>query len=394
MSPNKIKVLMVDSWVGEGNEYALYICKELKKAGIDISLIVPEDNKGKMMFDFPFLPLCPTKAKNISKFKKLLKYYKYLLDIYKLIRKEKYDIVHFQFFRRRRIESLYFRLLKFLRIKLAYTVHDISPLDESKLDHLFNLLVYKTADILVVHSESNKRELAKQIKFIEEKINVMPHGDFDNYIPDKTLSKSEARNIFGLSEQQNVILFFGAIKEYKGLDILSNSIPLASMKINNLALIIAGEAGDADTKEIVSKCNDILSNLTSKVSIIFHDKFIPVTEVAKYFIASDIVVLPYRRVTHSGIPHLAYAFGKPIMASNVGDFDEIIEEGKSGFLLNTNTPEHLAEKIIKAFSDKSKLEAMGDYVRNLYTTKYTWKDSAEALIPAYRKLIDQKRINR
>ena len=197
-------------------------------------------------------------------------------------------------------------------------------------------------------------------------------------------------NIFGLSEEQNVILFFGAIKEYKGLDILSNSIPLASMKINNLALIIAGEAGDADTKEIVLKCNDILSKLSKKVSVIFHDKFIPVTEVAKYFIASDIVVLPYRRVTHSGIPHLAYAFGKPIIASNVGDFDEIIEEGKSGFVLSSNTQENLSEKIIQAFSDKSKLEEMGKYARNLCATKYTWKDSAESLIPVYEKMINNK----
>ena len=103
---------MIDSWVGEGNEYALYICKELKKAGIDISLIVPEDNKDNGTIDFPFLPLCPTKAKNISKFNKMFRYYKYLLDIYKLIRQEKYDVVHFQFFRRRRIESLYFMILK------------------------------------------------------------------------------------------------------------------------------------------------------------------------------------------------------------------------------------------------------------------------------------------
>lgn len=387
MSNSKIKVLMIDSWVGEGNEYALYICKELKKAGVDISLTVPEDNKDKKGFDFPFLPLCPTKAKNISKFNKLFRYYKYLMDIYKLIQKEKYDVVHFQFFRRRRIESLYFRFLKFMGIKLAYTVHDISPLDESKLDHLFNLLVYKTADILVVHSDSNKRELAKQMKLIEEKIKVMPHGDFDNYIPEKILSKSEAREFFGLSEEHNVVLFFGAIKEYKGLDILANSLTLASHKINNLAVLIAGEAGDAETRNIVIKCKEILAKLPKEVKIIFDDKFIPVTEVAKYFIASDVVVLPYRRVTHSGIPHLAYTFGRPIIASDVGDFKEIIDEGKSGFVLSYNNPENLSEKIIQAFSDKPKLEEMGKYARNFCATKNTWKDSAESLIPVYKKMI-------
>ncbi|HOJ19880.1 MAG TPA: glycosyltransferase [Ignavibacteriaceae bacterium] len=386
MSLNKIKVLMIDSWVGEGNEYALYICKELKKTGLDISLIVPEDNRDKGTYDFPFLPLCPTKAKDVNKIDKTFRYFKYLLNIIKLIRKEKYDVVHFQFFRRRRIESLFFVLLKLWGINLAYTVHDISPLDESKLDHLFNLIVYKISDILFVHSNSNKKTLAQQTKLNEEKIKVMPHGDFDNYIPDKILTKSEARNIFGLSQQQNVILFFGAIKEYKGLDILSNSITLASKKIKNLALIIAGEAGDEETRNIVIKCKEILSQLSKEVQVVFHDKFIPVAEVANYFIASDVVVLPYRRVTHSGIPHLAFTFGRPIITSNVGDFEEIIDEGRSGFVLPSNTPENLSEKIIQIFSDESKLEEMRNYVKNICAKKYTWKDSAESLIPVYEKM--------
>lgn len=390
MDLNKIKVLMIDSWVGEGNEYALYICKELKKAGINISLIVPEDNIDDRSFDFPFLPICPTKSKDINKYKKMLKYYKYLLNIYKLIRKEKYDIIHFQFFRRRRIESLYFVMLKLFGEKLAYTVHDISPLNESKLDYLFNLLVYKTADILFVHSNSNKKTLAQLMKLSEKKIKVMPHGDFDNYITDKIIVKSEARKIFKLSEEQNVILFFGAIKEYKGLDILSNALLSSSMKINNLALIIAGEAGDAETKEIVQECKDVLAKLPKEVKVVFHDKFIPVSEVSKYFIASDVVVLPYRRVTHSGIPHLAYTFGRPVIATNVGDFEEIIEEGKSGFVLSSNTQEELSEKIIQAFSDKLKLEEMGKYAREFCATKYSWKDSAESLIPVYISLAKKK----
>ena len=228
------------------------------------------------------------------------------------------------------------------------------------------------------------------MKLNEEKIKVMPHGDFDNYIPDRIISKSEARKIFDLSRELNVILFFGAIKEYKGLDILVSSLPLACMKINNLALIIAGEAGDAETKKIVLKCKEIISKLPKEVKVVFHDEFIPVTEVAKYFIASDVVVLPYRRVTHSGIPHLAYAFGRPIIATNVGDFEEIIEEGKSGFVLSSNTHENLSEKIIQAFSDKPKLEEMGKYVRNFHATKYTWKNSAESLIPVYKEMIRKK----
>jgi glycosyltransferase involved in cell wall biosynthesis len=216
---------------------------------------------------------------------------------------------------------------------------------------------------------------------------VVHHGDFDTYIPDRIVNKSEARKIFGLSQEDNVILFFGAIKEYKGLDILLNSLSVASMKINNLGLIIAGMAGDAETRGLVLQYKDIISKLPKEIKVIFHDKFIPNAEVAKYFIASDVVVLPYRRITHSGIPHIAYSFGRPVIATNVGDFEEIIEEGKSGFVLSVNSQENLSEKITQAFSDRLQLEEMGKYARHLSETKYTLKNTAELMRPIYEKMI-------
>lgn len=388
MSASKIKVLMIDSWVEKnGNYYALHLCKALKEVGIDISLIVIEDYVHYGTNDYPVLLLGPSRTKSVSKFKKIFKYSNYLLNIYKLIRREKYDVIHFQYFRRLRMESLYFLILKLMGIKLAHTVHDVTPLNNSKLDHYFSLLVYKKADILFVHSNSNKTDLAQQIKLNDEKIKVVPHGDFDTFIPDRIPAKSEARKFFGLSDEQNVILFFGAIKEYKGLDILSRSFSLASLKINNLALIIAGEAGDAETRQIVLKCKDILSKLPNEVKVVFHEMYIPDAEVAKYFIASDVVVLPYRGISHSGVLHVAYSFGRPVIVTDVGDFKESVEEGKSGFVLSSNSPEILSEKIVQAFSDKLKLEKMGTYARNLSETKYSWKNSAVLMKPIYEKMI-------
>ena len=391
MSVNKIKVLMIDSWVEkDGNDYALHLCKALKKAGIDISLVVIEDYIDNGTTDYPLLPLGPSRAKSVSKYKKIFKYYNYLLGIYKLMRKEKYVVIHFQYFRRLRMESLYFLILKLIGINLAHTVHDVTPLNKSKLDHFFSLLVYKKADILFVHSNSNKRTLAQQVKLDEEKIKVVPHGDFDTFIPDRIVTKSEARKFFDLSQEQNVILFFGAIKEYKGLDILLNSLSFASKKINNLTLIIAGMTGDAETRNLVLKYKDIISKLPKEIKVIFHDEFIPNAEVAKYFIASDVVVLPYRRISHSGVLHVAYSFGRPVIATNVGDFEETIEEGKSGFVLSANSPENLSEKIIQAYSDRLKLEEMGKYARHLSETKYSWKNSAELMKPIYEKMIKNK----
>ena len=166
-----------------------------------------------------------------------------------------------------------------------------------------------------------------------------------------------------------------------------NSLSSASEKINNLALIIAGEAGDAETRKLVQEYKEIISKLPEDIKVIFHEKFIPDAEVAKYFIASDVVVLPYRRISHSGVLHVAYSFGRPIIATDVGDFKESVEEGKSGFVLSSNSPENLSEKIIQAFSDRLKLEEMGKYARYLSETKYSWKNSAELMKPIYEKMI-------
>ncbi|HOJ07526.1 MAG: glycosyltransferase family 4 protein [Ignavibacteriota bacterium] len=381
MNLKKTKVLILDSNVG--NDYSLFLCKALKKADIDITLVVTEDNRRDSSVDFPILTLSPPKAKNVSKFKKIFKYYNYLLNVYKLISKEKYDVIHFQFFRRIRVESIYFAMLKLLGVRLAHTVHDVTPLNENKFDHLFNLLVYKTADVLFVHSNSNKRTLTQQIKLNEEKIKVVPHGDFDFLIPDKIPTKSQAREFFGLSQGDNVILFFGAIKEYKGLDILLNSLFIVAAKINNLAVIIAGRP---DPVKLGLEYENIISKLPSKVKIIYHTQYIPDAEVVKYFIASDVAVLPYRRISHSGVLHLAYSFGRPVIATNVGDFKEFIEEDKSGFVLSSNNQENLSEKIIEAFSDKLRLEEMGKYARHLSESKYSWDSSAETMKQIYGKM--------
>lgn len=385
MSLNKIKVLMLDSNVG--NDYIIHLCNALKKNGIDISFVVPEDIIDNGTAHFLLLPIMPLKAKSMSKYEKFFKYYNYLLIVYKLIRKEKYDVVHFQFFRRIRVESIYFAILKLLGVRLAHTVHDVTPLNENKLDHLFNLLVYKTADVLFVHSNSNKRTLTQQIKLNEQKIKVVPHGDFDFLIPDKIPTKSQAREFFGLSQGDNVILFFGAIKEYKGLDILLNSLFIVAAKINNLAVIIAGRP---DPVKLGLEYENIISKLPSKVKIIYHTQYIPDAEVVKYFIASDVAVLPYRRISHSGILNLSYSFGRPVIATNVGDFNEFVEEGKSGFVISSNSQENLSEKIIQAFSDKLELEEMGKYARHLSETKYTLKNHAELLKTIYKKMINDK----
>jgi len=380
---DNLKVLMVDSLVG--SDYSIFICSALKKKGVDVSLILTEDRMNIISdYNFPIIPLSPSKEKGKNRSIKLFKYFYYLWKLYLIIRKQKVNIIHFQFFRRPRIESIYFVVLKGLGYKLAYTVHDITPLDNNKIDPLFNLLVYKTADILFVHSDTNRETVIKLVNINRQKIKVVPDANYADFLPAGVMEKNHIRKELDLETNDNVILFFGHIKEYKGLDILLDSLHLVAKIVKNLVLIIAGNIENDNLKK---KYDEMISQMPSSVRIMPTFKFVPMQETYKYFISSDVVALPYRRITHSGIINLALLFGRPAVATKVGDCADRIIEGKSGLLSKGHTPEDFSEILIDAFSDKQRLEEMGNSAKSLSEAKLTWDDTSDLLKSFYQESI-------
>ncbi|MDX1373875.1 MAG: glycosyltransferase, partial [Nitrososphaeraceae archaeon] len=160
------------------------------------------------------------------------------------------------------------------------------------------------------------------------------------------MSEHTARKILNLENNDNVLLFFGNIREYKGLDILLEAFDPAAEKDEKLKLVIAGLPY---TKNLEMDYVNKIENLKYNNRIIHHLKFIPIEDVKIYFEASDLIILPYRNIYHSGIVHMAYSFGKPILTTRVGDFTEVIEEGKSGYLTDSLDPENISKWILKCF---------------------------------------------
>jgi glycosyltransferase involved in cell wall biosynthesis len=377
---DRVKVTMIDALVG--NDYSVCLCSALHAAGVDVELITPDNRLVSMPVDFPIRPWMPAKDPRGGKIGKTIHYLKYLaqLLVYVVKQDKGRRVVHFQFFRRERIESLLFPLLRLLGVNLVFTAHNVLPHENSRIDYLLRFMVYRSAKVIIVHSEYMKSKLAKGFRVDQEKVKVIPHGNFDHYIPKEPISKAEARASLQLSEIDSVALFFGYIREYKGLDLLLNAFEICARKGTPLKLVIAGAAHPPELENYYRRRTDQISR---NGSILFHAGFIPSEKVAAYFIACDVVILPYREIDHSGIVHLAYSFGRPLITTNVGDFPEIIEDGRSGYLLRENSAECLSETMLGAFSSKPSLEDMGSYARKLGETRYSWIDVANQMRDLY-----------
>jgi len=377
-----MNVIVVDSLID--NEYTFCLCAGLSNAGVEVYLIVPENRRIWKPVNFFVKHWAPPKDQSASKFLKIFKYISYLVNLAKFIVKSDTRIVHFQFFRCERFESFYFLLLRLLKVKLIYTAHNLLPHESKFIDPFLKSIVYNSSSAIIVHSEYVKQQLIERFHIGGNKVHVIPHGNFDIYLPQQPISKKFARERLGLGEHDQILLFFGMIREYKGLDVLLEAFEMTAIDNPNLCLLIGGSANE---KKLEEHYRTMIAQLRFKDRIFFHAKYVPYEEVAIYFSATDVVVLPYKHIYHSGIIHLALSFRKPIIATKVGDLPEIIEHGKTGFLVEANNPQKLMHVIHEAFQVNTNLEEMGQKIKTLNRAKYSWDNIGQQTVSLYRSLI-------
>jgi D-inositol-3-phosphate glycosyltransferase len=289
-----------------------------------------------------------------------------VLALYKKIR-----IVHFQSVNF--IELIMILVFKIFNIKVIYTIHNVMPRHGKLRDyHVFIYrIMYLICDQVIIHSEKGKEEIIELFKVNKNKIHVIPHGDYKFFVPEKILSKKQAKNRLGISSDTKTILFFGAIRENKGLRNILVALPEIKKRIENVKLLIVGEPW-----EDYGKYKKVIAEKQIEKDVFEKLDYVPNEDVPLYFFATDVVVLPYNEITQSGILQIAYAFGKPVVATDLGGFREAVEGGKNGYLVPLTDTEKLSEKCIDILSDVKKIETMGTYSRYLSDTKFSWDSIA------------------
>lgn len=212
------------------------------------------------------------------------------------------------------------------RLQSVFICHNVMEHEPNWIKSSLSRGVLNWADFFITHSQWDRDNLERWLGPARaEAIRVSPHPVYE-HLNQPVLSKAEAKAALGMRADR-VVLFFGFIRDYKGLRYLVESLPLVREKLD-VHLLIAGEVwGDA------KPYHELISSLGMTKHVTLVEKYIPNEDVARYFAASDLVVIPYVSATQSGIVQLAYGFGKPVVVSRVGGLPEVVEDGVTGYLV-------------------------------------------------------------
>ncbi len=222
--------------------------------------------------------------------------------------------------------------------KVVCIADNIRPHEKRFGDVTFTKYFIKPVDAFITMSEKVLQDLKQ---FTNKPAQQVVHPLYDNF--GEPLSKKTAREHLGLRADDKIILFFGFIRKYKGLDILLQAMALPQMQQSGIKLLIAGEFYE-DRKLY----EDIIADKNLSSQLILKTGFIQDSEVKYYLSAADFVIQPYRNATQSGVTPLAYHFEKPMLVTNVGGLPDLVPDGKVG-LISEPTPESIANNILQLY---------------------------------------------
>jgi glycosyltransferase involved in cell wall biosynthesis len=255
------------------------------------------------------------------------------------------------------------------RTAVIATVHDVDvhPGEDTWRKRLERKVVVRGAKHVIVHHERLRQKLLDTMpNLASESVHVTPHGDYGFF---RRWAKPAARDT-------STVLFFGRIHEYKGLAFLLDAAPKVREHIPQVRFVIAGEG---DLGPYSSKLSD-----TSLFEV--HNYYIPDDEVASLFQSATLLALPYIEASESGVLHIAFSLGLPVVATLVGGFPDAIEHGQTGLLVPSRKVEPLTEAIVKLLEDVEARERMARNALAVADAEHGWDDAAQRLVSVYESL--------
>jgi D-inositol-3-phosphate glycosyltransferase len=391
---NKIKISLLTG--GQDIHYALGLLSGLAPHDLDIEFIGNDHwqdayvVKSKKVIYYNLRgdqkPDAPMKDKIV----RVLRYY---FKLMKYTAQTDSKLFHIQWLNKftyfdRTLLNIYYKLLG---KKLVFTAHDINYRKLVGKDSLFNSLslkfMYGIVDHIVVHTEKMKTELIESYNVKEDKISVIPFG-INEVMPKTDLTRGQSRKKLNLRDDEKILLFFGNIAPYKGLEYLVLALVHLKNTFKDLKLVIAGRI-KVDCQAYWEEIQKIIHKHDLEENIIKRIEYIPEDEAEVYFKAADVLILPYKNIFQSGLIYTSYHFGLPVVAANVGSLKDDVVEGKTGFIFKPEDPEDLAEKTILYYQSKlfEDLEVTRQNIIKCANENHSWRITGDKTYSLYNELL-------
>ncbi len=250
--------------------------------------------------------------------------------------------------------------------RVLFVCHNVVPHESRRWDRWCAKAVLKNGDYFLVHSDQDLANLKRMLPdACVKKVFHPTYAVFNR----RQMTKAQAQEQLGVSGR--VLLFFGNVRPYKGLTYLLDAMPTLARRLG-AHLLVAGEFW-RDKDQYLRQVQE----LGVERSVTFVDRYIPNEEVDLYFAAADVVVLPYVTATQSGIVQIAYGFDKPVIVTNVGGLPDVVEHGRTGFVVETANAAALADAVL-AFYESDTARVMERAIDEK-KEQFSWQRMVEAI---------------
>ncbi|HEY3422381.1 MAG TPA: glycosyltransferase family 4 protein [Methanocellaceae archaeon] len=300
----------------------------------------------------------------------------FLVNSYRMlkeIRQYDPDVVHFQIG-----SSMLAFYMPFLRkYPIVTTFHDLKPHsgEVTLWEKYLHRYIRRRSDYLLVHGDGLQETMIREYRQPASKVRSIPIGPH-NIDAFKFYENKD------LKEDGNMVLFFGRILEYKGLEYLIKAEPYITKEIPDARIVIAGSGDQMDKYERL---------MVNKDRFEVYHRYIPYTEGAGLFQRASVIVLPYVEASQSGVVSTAYGFKKPVVVTNIGSIPEIVDEGITGLVVPARDPEALAKAIVRLLKDERSRLQMGANAYKKLNTDLSWDRVVEKTMGVYREAVNGHR---
>jgi glycosyltransferase involved in cell wall biosynthesis len=274
--------------------------------------------------------------------------------------------------------AISFLIRKKYKNKILFITENVVSHEANAIDKLLTRIGLKFASKYLTLSEIVEKEVQQYSKGKKVYRSELPV--YDCYKQNEIQDIKKLKQEFGFEEDSLVLLFFGYVRKYKGLDILIEAFPKIISQNPKAKLLIVGEFYDNPAEYF-----NLIKKFTIEKQVNVINRFVPNEDVGKYYQAADVVILPYRSATQSGILNVAYGFYKPVIVTDVGGLAEFVDEGKTGFVVKPNSSDAIADGVNKFFAAKDKVDFA------IHIQERNRKNSFNQLPEVFEKIIEESK---